>query len=241
MKKFTIYLCLILFLVGVAVGCVSSEIYQANKQDKSIQSEEQSINVANITALAKSGMGSLAVYPVVGKVISCEFKPDDVLEVYYMSTQLASIETDEVTASVTNLVRLTVNYTSSNDVIDEILVDDNTTSSISLLVYCDVDNDALLTYCGHTSGKAYLLDVNMTSIINDTYSYIYDANIRVYSQNWCYEYTLVFTSVNQLSLTNLTTALNSILATCTYDDSIVIFLSDSVKPYTLFNEIYILN
>lgn len=245
MKNTVINILSLILLITFGVGLVIS-LNNIQPSTCTIQSNfgSEPIDVDKVNELTCNYVASLGIvkaYPVASEIHRIEFKPNNTLEFICASDYTANIETNEVSNEMSRLFKLIVNYEIDTSVVNDILNHSNTTATMSYMSLYDVDKQSMLSYCGFDEGVAQIYYLDTTTLSDAVYSYIYDFSIYIYKDNWCYEYSFLFSSSSQLSPTAMTTALNTIFTTGAYEGNLIILSSNSIRQFSVVENTYILN
>ena len=242
-----IFTAMILMLaIACCTACVNVSYdrgFEAGTKSISVQNSEP-ILLDEVSRLAKESLiksNVVSIYPVAHKVLRVEAINDSTLKLICISNCMADVSTDELTSAGTKLYMMTVSYSLDSRVINDILADTETTAIISYLFDYQCDNNLVLEYCGVESGTSWVGLNSLEKLNNDTYKFASHFTIYVYSDGWCTEYLLTVISPLQLTSSKISTALDSILTTGSYEDCIISFTTGSLRPYIEAGGTFILN
>lgn len=229
MKKFFILILLILSITSVVTGCTVIKKYEDKTDISTIKLDK--IDTYKLTYLTNEFItnktGNPSTYTL-DKVIKVEFYPNNQLKILELLNS-----NDNYCYAI-----CTITYSDENKSINDILSNHEDFALQIYVKYIDIDSSLILNYYGFDSGYITILSIGRNVIDNE---YLYSYNIAIYSNGYCYDYILSFTSASIISASNMPSTLTSIFETGVYGDESVISITNTPSKYMLLDDVYVMN
>lgn len=227
-KTLIVILIISLILSGCGTYITYKSAYKAGKESTVIDLGE--VDLDKLEKLSAEYMQSVAGAETlpnfeIVQLISVEYLPNNQLSI------LALVNTTKLT-----YCNYTMAYTSKLQKLNEII--DSNEIKVPLKNKIDIDSDLILSYLGFDEGYVVLLLDNRVTV---SAGYLYTFDIAVFSQGYCYEYTLGFTTKTSMGASGYASALTTICETGAYEEEDVILITNSIRHYTTSGTTYVLN